>query len=71
MLLLPLQEAVVTALNFDDSYYDELLNIYTDRKNLFINGLKNMALTTQTHRVLQIVMVNVGKYWRYMNDIKF
>ncbi len=31
----PLQEAVVTALNFDDSYYDELLGIYTDRKEPF------------------------------------
>ncbi len=66
----PLQEAVVTALNFDDSYYDELLNIYTDRKNLFINGLKNMGFDYTDPQGAYYVMVNVGKYG-VTDDIKF
>lgn len=34
----PLQEAVVTALNFDDSYYDEVLDLYTAKRDLFCQG---------------------------------
>lgn len=66
----PLQEAVVTALNFDDSYYEDLLNIYTDRKNLFINGLKNMGFDYTDPQGAYYVMVNVGKYG-VTDDIKF
>ena len=66
----PLQEAVVTALNFDDSYYDELLGIYTDRKELFINGLKNMGFDYTDPQGAYYVMVNVGKY-SVTDDIKF
>ncbi len=66
----PLQEAVVTALNFDDSYYDELLGIYTDRKNLFINGLKNLGFDYTDPQGAYYVMVNVGKYG-VTDDIKF
>ncbi len=66
----PLQEAVVTALNFDDSYYDELLGIYTDRKELFINGLKNMGFDYTDPQGAYYVMVNVGKYG-VTDDIKF
>lgn len=66
----PLQEAVVTALNFDDSYYDELLGIYTNRKELFINGLKNMGFDYTDPQGAYYVMVNVGKYG-VTNDIKF
>lgn len=66
----PLQEAVVTALNFDDSYYDELLGIYTNRKELFINGLKNMGFDYTDPQGAYYVMVNVGKYG-VTDDIKF
>lgn len=66
----PLQEAVVTALNFDDSYYDELLGIYTDRKELFINGLKNLGFDYTDPQGAYYVMVNVGKYG-VTDDIKF
>ncbi len=66
----PLQEAVITALNFDDSYYEELLGIYTDRKELFINGLKNMGFDYTDPQGAYYVMVNVGKYG-VTDDIKF
>ena len=31
----PLQEAAVTGLNFPDSYYENFLKIYTEKKRLF------------------------------------
>lgn len=37
----PLQEAAVVGLEFSDAYYDELQKLYTHKKDLFINGLKN------------------------------
>ena len=40
----PLQEAVVTALNFDDSYYDEVLDLYTAKRDLFCQGLDSIGL---------------------------
>ncbi len=66
----PLQEAVVTALNFDDSYYDELLEVYTNRKELFINGLKNLGFDYTDPQGAYYVMVNVDKY-NVKNDIDF
>ncbi|MCJ7855119.1 aminotransferase class I/II-fold pyridoxal phosphate-dependent enzyme [Lachnospiraceae bacterium NSJ-143] len=66
----PLQEAVVTALGFDDSYYAELLDIYTDRKNLFINGLKNLGFDYTDPQGAYYVMVNMEKYG-VKNDIEF
>ena len=40
----PLQEAVVTALNFDGSYYDEVLDLYTAKRDLFCQGLDSIGL---------------------------
>ena len=65
-----MQEAVVTALGFDDSYYAELLDIYTDRKNLFINGLKNLGFDYTDPQGAYYVMVNMEKYG-VKNDIEF
>ena len=38
----PLQEAAVTALNFNDDYYRHLEKIYTEKKDLFLNTLKRL-----------------------------
>ncbi|MCF0106291.1 MAG: pyridoxal phosphate-dependent aminotransferase [Holdemanella sp.] len=37
----PLQEACVTGLNFDDSYYEELQRMYTEKKEFFTKVMKN------------------------------
>ncbi len=66
----PLQEAVSTALAFDDSYYDELLGIYTEKKDLFTYGLKSLGFDFTEPQGAYYVMVNVGKY-KVNNDIKF
>jgi aminotransferase len=66
----PLQEAVVTALKFDDSYYKELLDIYTEKKNIFINGMKELGFEYTDPQGAYYVMVNVAKYG-VTDDIKF
>ena len=40
----PLQEAIVTGLNFPDEYYRNLLDIYTGKRDLFCDGLKDIGL---------------------------
>ena len=40
----PLQEAAVTALLFPDSYYDELIVAYTERRKVFLDALDRAGL---------------------------
>jgi aminotransferase len=40
----PLQEAAVVGLRFPQSYYDELQKIYTAKRDLFLNGLRQIGL---------------------------
>ena len=66
----PLQEAIVTALEFDDNYYKELLNVYQTKKDLFINGLNSLGLSFTDPEGAYYVMVDVSKYG-VKNDIDF
>lgn len=36
----PLQEAAVAGLNFPESYYEKLLETYTEKRNVFLEGLE-------------------------------
>ncbi|MGE4213407.1 MAG: pyridoxal phosphate-dependent aminotransferase [Anaerotignaceae bacterium] len=66
----PLQEAIVTALNFDASYYNELLNVYKDKKDLFINGMKGLDLSFTDPQGAYYVMVDVSEF-KVKDDIEF
>jgi len=66
----PLQEAAVTALKFGDDYYENLLVTYTEKKNLFINGLDNLGLIHTEPQGAYYVMIDISKYG-YKNDLKF
>jgi len=66
----PLQEAAVTALNFEDAYYNGLQKVYTDKRNLFLKGLDDIGLTYTTPQGAYYIMVNVSEF-RVKNDIKF
>lgn len=66
----PLQEAAVTALNFNDSYYLGLDKIYTEKKNLFLKGLEDIGLTYTTPQGAYYVMVDVSEF-NVTNDLKF
>ena len=66
----PLQEAAVTALNFDDDYYSGLQKIYTGKRDLFLKGLDDIGLTYTTPQGAYYIMVDVSEF-SSTNDVKF
>lgn len=66
----PLQEAVVTALNFDDSYYQEVLDLYTAKRDLFCQGLDSIGLTHNVPQGAYYVMMDISEFG-YDSDLDF
>lgn len=66
----PLQEAVVTALNFDDSYYDEVLDLYTVKRDLFCQGLDSIGLEHNVPQGAYYVMMDISEFG-YDSDLEF
>ena len=66
----PLQEAVVTALNFDDSYYDEVLDLYTAKRDLFCQGLDSIGLEHNVPQGAYYVMMDISDFG-YDSDLEF
>ncbi len=66
----PLQEAVVTALNFDDSYYQEVLDLYTAKRDLFCQGLDSIGLTHDVPQGAYYVMMDISEFG-YDSDLDF
>ncbi len=66
----PLQEAAVTALNFEDTYYEELQRTYTKKRDLFLRGLDDIGLTYTTPQGAYYIMIDVSEFSRD-NDVKF
>lgn len=66
----PLQEAVVTALNFDDSYYDEVLDHYAAKRDLFCQGLDSLGLEHNVPQGAYYVMMDISEFG-YDSDLEF
>ncbi len=66
----PLQEAVVTALNFDDSYYDEVLDLYAAKRDLFCQGLDSIGLEHNVPQGAYYVMMDISEFG-YDSDLEF
>ena len=66
----PLQEAAVVGLEFSDDYYDELQKLYTHKKNLFINGLKELNIPHTEPQGAYYVMVDISEF-DYDSDLDF
>jgi aspartate/methionine/tyrosine aminotransferase len=58
----PLQEAAITALNFPDSYYGELLKGYTERRDVFLDGLRKADLPFTVPQGAYYVMVDISEF---------
>lgn len=56
----PLQAAVVTGLNFPDSYYDHLAEIYTQKCDLFLSFLDRAGLSYYRPQGAYYVMVDIA-----------
>ena len=66
----PLQEAVVTALEFGQDYYDELLALYTGKRDLLCQGLDDLGLTHNVPQGAYYVMVDISRFG-YESDLEF
>lgn len=58
----PLQEAAVTGLNFPQSYYDDLLELYTEKRAYFLDGLDRIGLKHNVTQGTYFVMIDIQEY---------
>jgi aminotransferase len=58
----PLQEAAVTALDFPDSYYRELQDLYTEKRDFFLGYLDRAGLRYTRPEGAYYVMVDIGEF---------
>ena len=66
----PLQEAAVVGLEFSDAYYDELQKLYTHKKDLVLNGLKELNIPHTEPQGAYYVMVDISEFG-YDSDLDF
>ena len=58
----PLQEAMITGLKFPQSYYDELLATYTEKRAYFLEGLDRIGLDHNVPQGTYFVMIDIQKF---------
>jgi aminotransferase len=58
----PLQEAAVTALGFPDEYYEQLREMYTQKRDYFIKGLDEEGLIYTKPQGAYYVMMDISEF---------
>lgn len=66
----PLQEALVAGLTLPDSYYKELQQVYTAKRELFCSGLDALGLSYYKPQGAYYVLVDISKF-NYDSDVEF
>lgn len=66
----PLQEAAVVGLEFGEDYYKELQALYTHKKDLFCNGLRELGIKYTEPQGAYYVLVDISEFG-YNDDVKF
>lgn len=66
----PLQEAAVTALEYPDSYYDQLVNEYAQRRDLFLKYLDQIGLDYTRPEGAYYVLVDISPF-DFPDDTQF
>lgn len=66
----PLQEAIVTGLNFDEKYYENFLALYTEKRDIFLKGLDGIGLIHNVPQGAYYIMVDIGEFG-FDDDIAF
>ena len=70
----PLQEAIVTGLNFGQDYYDELKEKYTHKRNLFCKGLDDIGLIHNVPQGAYYILIDFKEQMKKANirsDLEF
>lgn len=66
----PLQKAAAVGLDFDVSYYKEFQEMYTRKRNLFLQGLREAGLDFYEPQGAYYVLVDIAKFG-YESDLEF
>ncbi len=66
----PLQEAAVTALKFDGSYYRELLTSYTQKRDFFLAGLDKAGIRHTVPQGAYYVLADISEFG-FESDLEF
>ena len=66
----PLQEAIVPGLLFDQSYYDELLALYTHKRDLLLKGLDDLHIAHTDPQGAYYVLLDISRYG-FDSDLEF
>lgn len=66
----PLQEAAVTGLRFGDDYYEDLQRKYTEKRNLFLNGLDSLKISHTTPEGAYYILLDISEFG-YESDLVF
>ena len=66
----PLQEAVIPGLRFGQDYYDSLLEKYTHKKKLFLQGLDRLDIVHNDPEGAYYVLLDISEFG-YDSDVAF
>ena len=70
----PLQEAIVVGLNFEQQYYDDLLNLYTTNRNILLDGFDTLGIKYHRPQGTYFMLVDLDEYKQKSgakNDLEF
>ena len=72
----PLQEAAVIGLHFDDSYYERLRALYTEKRAYFLRGLDRIGLKHNVPQGTYFVLIDIRDFldlprFRGWTDLEF
>ena len=66
----PLQEAAVVGLNFGDAYYKDLQQKYTEKRNLFLDGLDRLNIPHTIPEGAYYILLDISEFG-YESDLAF
>ena len=66
----PLQRAVIAGLKFGDEYYEQLQSLYTHKRQVFLDGLRDIGLTFTEPQGAYYVLVDISEFG-YKDDLEF
>ena len=66
----PLQEAAVVGLNFGDDYYADLQRKYTEKRDLFLNGLDRLGISHTVPEGAYYILLDISELG-YESDLDF
>lgn len=66
----PLQESAVTALKFDEQYYQELEKKYEKKRDFFLKGLDEIGLKYTKPQGAYYIMVDISEF-NFEDDLEF